>query len=193
MPFTYVNHWGVTYYLNEAASRSGKPTYSFSKKPGAKLAESLPEGYEVYERPQSGQPFLRKIQKTLMTPDELSLVRALCLEHHRAIQIRVLAEPQAIVVCFAEPPSADLIEGISRFMTITPAKLDNLYSTMSGPLEPAFRFGLVNAQQRTFEPARWYCRGATEGWLPVGQAGPLGPLVRRLAPHLGQDSYFTLE
>ena len=190
MPFTYVNHWGVTYYLNEATSPAGKPTYSFTKKPGAKMAEALPDGFEVYERPQSAQPFLRKVQSTLITSEELELVRTCCLAHHRPLQIRVLAEPNAMVLYYSSPPSDDLLTGLSGFLTITPAKREALFSTLIGPLQPELRFRLLNPEQRTFAAESWSCKGLNEGWLPMGLTQPLEPLVRSLVPHLGRDSLY---
>jgi hypothetical protein len=74
MPITHTNRGGDVYYLHQRATKSGKPSYYFSRKKTGNIAEAGPEGYEVYEEPTKGQVFLRKARPALITPEELACV-----------------------------------------------------------------------------------------------------------------------
>ena len=51
MPITYMNAKEQTYFLHRDSTKMGKPKYYFSMKREGHLAESIPEGFEIYENP----------------------------------------------------------------------------------------------------------------------------------------------
>lgn len=56
-------------------TKTGKPKYFFSKKKnGDDLPGTIPDGYEIYERP-GGMVYLRKFQKTPILKEELEYVQ----------------------------------------------------------------------------------------------------------------------
>ncbi len=73
MPITHVNRKWKTYYLHIGKTKSGKDKYYFSTKSDETLAETIPDGYEVYENP-NAQVFLRIIQPKLITDTERAVV-----------------------------------------------------------------------------------------------------------------------
>jgi hypothetical protein len=75
MAITHTNRKGDTYYLHKGQTRAGKPTYFFSRKQEGDLADAVPDGYEVYEKPR-GQVFLRKVVPTRILPLEVATVEA---------------------------------------------------------------------------------------------------------------------
>ncbi len=74
MAVEYTNRKGKKYYLNVGKTKKGKPRYYFSMKKREKLAEEIPEGYEIYENPANAQVFLRKQIPPLITELEKRLV-----------------------------------------------------------------------------------------------------------------------
>lgn len=58
MAVTHTNRKGITYYLHQGTTRTGKPKYFFAQRADGDLVEVLPVGYEIYENPNS-QVFLR--------------------------------------------------------------------------------------------------------------------------------------
>lgn len=50
MGVQYRNRKGDTYYLHEGQSRGGKVRYIFSRKTDGKPVESIPDGFEIYEK-----------------------------------------------------------------------------------------------------------------------------------------------
>ena len=74
MPVTHTNRRKQTYYLHVGTTKTGKPRYWFSMKDDGTLADSIPEGHEVYENPDA-QVFLRKVVPQRVTPVEVAVVR----------------------------------------------------------------------------------------------------------------------
>jgi hypothetical protein len=70
MAFEYVNRKEDRYYLQAGKTRTGKIRYYFGRKVTGTPVEAVPEGYEVYEGPETGQVHLRKRQPTRITPEE---------------------------------------------------------------------------------------------------------------------------
>jgi hypothetical protein len=51
MVIEHINRRGDTYYLHEGRTKTGKPKYFFSRNRAGTLADSVPNGFEVYESP----------------------------------------------------------------------------------------------------------------------------------------------
>jgi hypothetical protein len=73
VPITYTNAKGKTYYLHQGTTKTGKPTYHFSMQSEGTLAETIPEGFEIYENP-NAQVFLRRIPPKIITDEERQVV-----------------------------------------------------------------------------------------------------------------------
>ena len=73
MPITHVNAKGKTYYLHQGVTKTGKPKYHFAMKSEGDLADSIPEGFEIYENP-NAQVFLRRIPPKIITDEEKAIV-----------------------------------------------------------------------------------------------------------------------
>jgi len=73
MAITYTNAKGQTYFQHQGHSKTGTPTYYFSRWSEGPLAESIPEGFEIYENPNT-QVFLRRIPAKLITEEERQIV-----------------------------------------------------------------------------------------------------------------------
>jgi hypothetical protein len=80
MAIDYVNRRGDTYYLHQGQTKTGKPTYFFSRTREGTLADTIPDGYEIYESPNC-QVFLRKIQPRLVTEEEVATVQRAVRKH----------------------------------------------------------------------------------------------------------------
>jgi hypothetical protein len=75
MAFTYTTRRGKTYYLHTGPKRGGGTQHYVSTDPDGPVAESVPDGFEIYETP-NGQVYLCKTKPALIRPDELALVNA---------------------------------------------------------------------------------------------------------------------
>ena len=57
MPITHTNAKGQTFSLHQGTTKTGKPKYYFAMQSDGVLANTIPQGYEIYENP-NAQVFL---------------------------------------------------------------------------------------------------------------------------------------
>src|SRR4051812_15085232 len=49
MPITYTNRRGMTFYLCQSTTKTGKPRYYFAREPRGSPVEQVPEGFRISE------------------------------------------------------------------------------------------------------------------------------------------------
>src|SRR3954447_9340954 len=106
MAITHTNRKGEVYYLHRGETKAGKPRYYFSRKKDGELADAVPEGYEVHEKP-NAQVFLRKVVPTKVTPEEVALVKEGIRKYAGLSHFIVEAEKDSIVVHLPDQSRAD--------------------------------------------------------------------------------------
>ena len=168
MPISYINHRGVTFYLCQGVTKTGKPRFYFARKPQGQPVEAIPEGYEITESV-NGVVSLAKIKPVLIRPEEEQLVRDAVARHKKAHNYRVAAKGASITVyerAGADPD--EVAREMARFMGLplrnaTAEVRDQFdqHARFSGVL----RFTLEDAEQRTFSTERWsWTATLTLGW-----------------------------
>ncbi len=192
MPITHTNRQGDVYYLHQGETKTGKPRYFFSRKNDGQLAEAVPEGYEIYEKP-SAQVFLRKIVPTSIRPEEVEVVRA-GLRRVGANVFFLETEKNSIAVHAPSQTRKELERFAEKLGGWMPSSMlaNELQSRV--PFAPMLRFVLANEAKRHFRVQRWCFRGSVDGWIPLlsGPSGDLAKLVAYFGPHLEEESFFEL-
>lgn len=167
MPVTHVNRRRDTYYLHVGTTKMGKPKYWFAKSDQGDLADSIPEGYEIYENPDA-QVFLRKKLPQVVAPEEVAMVRE---------GLRRLAPHQN---CQVDLRKEHIV----------------IYHSGGGDLyQKVMRFTLIDEDPRTFKVQRWCFKGAIDDWIDLWMSdgvGTLPELVERFCRHIGRESFFEL-
>jgi hypothetical protein len=107
VPITYTNAKGKTYYLHQGTTKTGKPKYYFSMESNGALAESIPEGFEIYENP-NAQVFLRKIPPKIITDEERKVVEDGMRKYAGVQDCKIDVKGNAIVVYTADQDMATL-------------------------------------------------------------------------------------
>lgn len=184
MSVTFINRYRSTYYLHVGTTRTGKPKYWFSMKSEGDLADSIPEGYEVYENPDA-QVFLRKKLPQVITPEEVAVVRdglgRLAPDQDCMVDLR----KEQIIVYHSERIS---FPSKWRLLNSDSSSIPSRYLKI-------LRFTLINREARTFKAERWCFRGSIDDWIDLrmgGGVGKLSDLVERYCRHVGRDSFFEL-
>jgi hypothetical protein len=186
---THTNRKGDTYYLHRGRSRAGQATWFFSRKSDGDLADAIPPGYEVHEKPQ-GQVFLRKALVSAILPLEVAQVEA-GLRRAGLRVFRTDVEKDAVVVYLPDSSYRDGERLMSEFHR-TPNR-ERIEAWQWGTSFSAMmRFVLRDPESRRFEVQRWCFRGSIDGWTYALDGGDLAALVARYAPHLGKESFFDL-
>jgi hypothetical protein len=194
MGVTHVNRKGDTYHLLAGKTKTGKPKYYVSRKPGenAVQVEAVPEGYEIYESPADGAVHVRKIRPTKLTDLERVQVENGVRDATGKRCAVVEIDGDSFVVYWPDRnPAAAIFGKMLGFADPTRAELPG-YLGLFTRYSPLLRFKLTDAVKRTFIAQRWCFRGSMEGWIHVSGAGSLEKLVAQCARHLGEESFFEL-
>ncbi|MCY2962818.1 MAG: hypothetical protein NT069_04060 [Planctomycetota bacterium] len=199
MVITHTNRKGTTYYLHEKRSAKGAVRYCFSASDNDTLVESIPDGYEIYEKPDSAQVFLRKVKPRDITVEEQALALRLAKLASGSNSIVIDVEKNKMEVYFGTPYGLGLLEEMTGVriqpgMVLSPglqSARDALVSR-SVQFEKMLRFTLYDKDNRLFTCARWCFRGSIDGWVRIGSQGTLEQVVTRFAKHLGRESFYEL-
>ena len=190
MPITHTNAKGKTYYLHQGTTKTGKPKYYFSMESNGALAESMPEGFEIYENP-NAQVFLRRIPPKIITDEERQVVENGMRKYAEVQDCKIDVKGKTIVIYTPHQSVeefAQLLKGLNPF--IAEAKVRE-YFARSVQYAPMLQFILDDEQGRLFTAQRYCFRGSVDDWIDIGY-GPLTTLVKQYVKHLGQESYFEL-
>jgi hypothetical protein len=192
VPITHTNAKGKTYYLHQGTTKTGKPKYYFSMESNGALAESIPEGFEIYENP-NAQVFLRRIPPKIITDEERQVVEdgmrtyADVKDYKIDIRGNVIAiytadQDMATLAAIIRDPHASSEENARRRQVV---RESIHYSDL-------LRFMLINDRRRIFVTQRYCFIGSIDDWIDIGRSGTLAHLVQQYVKHLGKESYFNL-
>src|SRR6267143_3374201 len=190
VPITHTNAKGKIYYLHQGTTKTGKPKYYFSIESEGHLAESIPEGFEIYENP-NAQVFLRRIPPKLITDEERQVVEDGMRKYAEVQECKIDVKDKTILIYTPHQSVeefAQLLTGLNPF--IAEAKVREYFSR-SVQYSPMLQFLLEDEKRRLFTAQRYRFRWSVDDWIDIGY-GPLTTLVKQYVKHLGQESYFDL-
>jgi hypothetical protein len=196
MPVSYTNRKGLTYTLYRGQTKTGKPRYYFGRAgqgQGEPVTE-LPPGFTISESV-NGVVSLVKERPSLIQPEEVTAIEAEVQQHPEARRYRVAVKNDRIEIYEQVGPDYNAlvselhIPGLSR-----PGLAEQLQALEERHAQytPVLRFTLLDPKQRRFGSERMCYLGSIDGWLELGQTGPVAKLAHALIPTLGTDQFFEL-
>jgi hypothetical protein len=196
MPVSYTNRKGVTYTLYRGQTRTGKPRYYFGRS-GQGQDEpvmELPPGFTISESV-NGVVSLVKERPSLIQPEEVAAIEAAVQQHPEARRYRVAVKQNRIEVYEQVGPDYNALvselhlPGLSR-----PGLAEQLRALEErhAHYTPVLRFTLLDPKQRRFGVERMCYLESIDGWLELGQTGPVATLAPALIPTLGTDQFYEL-
>jgi hypothetical protein len=185
--FVYRNRSHAPYFLNRKRTKSGGWLYFFAADRPARGPNQIPEGYEVYENA-GGQVFLRRKDAVWILPEEVERVDRI---------LRELDVPGNFVPKTHGKKNITVYEyeaGGVGFRAGTQAAHERLIEAHLawGTPMALLRFRLHDRKLRVFVAERYCFRGSIDDWIKLSPPGPLEPMVRKFAPHLGRESFYEL-
>jgi len=189
---TYTNAKEQTYFLHQGRTKTGKPTYYFSLKREGHVADSIPDGFEIYENP-NAQVFLRRIPPQLITDEERQIVVDGMRRYASVEAYRIDVKGKAIVIYLADQDS-DALARIFRDSPSSAEEKARIMTVLRQQLHysPLLQFILADEQRRCFWPQRYCFRGSIDDWIGIGLPDTLSNVVKTYVKHLGKESYFEL-
>ncbi len=194
MPITYTNRKGITYYLCQGVTKTGKPRYYFAREPKGEPVEQVPEGFKISESV-NGIVSLVRDRPALIQPEEVAAVEAAVGQHPKSHKYRINVKHNRIEVYEQVGLDAEeLATALAQEGLGVPGLADRLRPTMErrAQFTPVLRFILADAERRTFRVERWCYLGSIDDWIDVGPTGAVDRLARQLIPKLGTDQFFEL-
>lgn len=187
--FTHENRMGVTYYLHEGRTKTGKPRYFFAKTPGEGARSETPEGFEVSESINGVVSVRRKTTGAPGVPEEdVKVVEEAVRRHSHLAGYLVRAEGKAIVIFESHPRPSELRGFAQRFGVPQRASSFVAERMKKAQYAPIMKFERENAGYAVF---RMTYRGKG-GWSwPLG-AGKLQGVAKKFVPSIGTDAFFDL-
>ncbi len=192
MSITYVNRKGVTYYLCQTTTKTGKPRYYFARAPQGTSVERVPEGFRISESA-NGLVSLERDRPSQILPEEVAAVEMAIARHPKPRDYHVGVKRDWVEISERLGPDADqLIAALGGVLGVLPGAAEHLRSELEavGRFAPALRFRLIDAERRTFAVERWCSLGSIDDWIDVGLSGPLNRLVEPAIARLGDESFY---
>ncbi len=106
MPVTYTNRKGITYYLCQGTTKTGKPRYYFARQPKGEFVAEIPAGFKISESV-NGRVSLVKDRAMQLFPEEIAAVEAAVRRHPRARNYRVSVKHDCMEIYEQVGPDAD--------------------------------------------------------------------------------------
>ena len=195
MAFEYVNRKEDRCYLQAGKTRTGKIRYYFGRKITGTPVEDVPEGYEVYEGPETGQVHLRKRLPSRITPEEREEL-AEGIRRYAGLQcflIDVVGDSLVVYLPMMDESATNrLFEhmGLGYLQHLSGAAKRAI--DLGSPYSKTMRFQLVDAKKRLFSVERWCSRGSIDDWIYLAHSKPLAELGPRYLSKLGTDEFYEL-
>jgi len=195
MPITYTNRKGVTYYLCQGVTRTGKPRYYFAREPQGDPLEQIPAGYIISESVNGIVSLVRACPAQIL-PDEVAAVESAVRRHPKSRNYRVGIKQNRIEVYERVGPDVDNLAPIFRELGVMgPGLTERLQARLdqNAQFAPVMRFILKDTERRIFQAQRMCYRGSIDGFIDLhGELGAIEELARQLVPTLGTDEFFEL-
>lgn len=153
------------------------------------LAESIPEGYEIYEDP-NARVSLRKIRPKIITDEEVAIVENGVRDFAKLDNFKIDVKSNSIVV-FLPDQDLDRLEGILSQLWLDSSKVHQALSEVLS-YSPMMRFILIDEESRKFGVERYCFRGSMDDWIDLDESTDLARLVKKYGKHLGRDSFYDL-
>ena len=196
MPVSYTNRKGMTYTLYRGQTRTGKPRYYFGR-PGQNQDEpvsEIPPGYTISESV-NGVVSLVKDRPSLIRPEEVAAIEAAVQQHPEARRYRVAIKHDRIEIYEQVGPDYDALLSELHTVGLSSSDLAERLQDVeehSARYTPVLRFNLLDPTLRQFGAARMCYLGSIDGWLELGQTGPVATLAHALIVTLGTDQFYEL-
>lgn len=194
MPMEHVNRRGDRYCIFQGKTKTGRPKYYASKKATSDSGvpvDTLPDDFEVFENPSNSTVTVRRCKPSRVLPAERDFVQRLTLELSGCSSVQTILDGDRIVIYTPDRDPAVTAEVFGRIFGSSPVGLDQWTQRFTN-YTAELRFTLKDADRRLYTAQRYCYRGSIDRWINIGRPAPLEPLVRKFAPHLGQESFFEL-
>jgi len=138
---------------------------------------------------------LVKDRLSLIRPEEVAAVEAAVQQHPEVRRYRVAVKHDRIEIYELVGPDYEALLGELHMVGLaSPGLAERLQAIeeQHARYAPVLRLILLDPTRRLFGAQRMCYLGSIDGWLELGQTGPVAKLARALIPTLGTDQFYEL-
>ncbi len=186
-PLEFTNRRGDIYYVKSKLTKKGNTTYYMTKKKDEDCLNSLPEEYEVFEKPDTSVMYIRQKKEKMFDAKEIGFVEKALKENEEVAAFRLDIVGNMIKIYIAD---LETVEGFERVM--------ERMSVMKGRAELINKFVRFEERMRIIKEdgeygVKRYCyRGSIDDWVWIDGGVDLQDLAKTNIHHLGRMSYYEL-
>ena len=187
--FAYENRMGVTYYLHEGRTKTGKNRYFVAKTMGPGMLGEMPDGFEVTESVNGVVSVRRKTTDRAVVPeDDVKVVQEAVARHPHLRGYMVRAVDNAVVIFEPHPRPSELRDFAARLGVPYRASSFVEERMKKAQYAPIMKF---EREGDGYVVLRMTYRGKG-GWSwPLG-AGKLPGLATKFVKSIGTEAFFDL-
>ncbi len=188
MAIEFKNRMGNTYYIKKRKTKTGKTTYTITKTKSKDCVDKLPQGYEVHERPQTGQMVLRKKVPSAYTLRELNTIKQELQRNDTIDDFKIDIKGNELTIYTSEVRGEEIFERLFPFMQNRKKELMGMIRNYSAMMKVTIQ----EENSRTYIMQRYCFRGSVDDWITIGISPELKKLAKTYIYHLGKESFYEL-
>ncbi|NBC07001.1 MAG: hypothetical protein GVY26_07395 [Bacteroidetes bacterium] len=190
MPHTYTTTTDKTYYLKARRTKKGNPSYYLTRKKDEDCLDIMPAGYEIFEKYDTGQAFIRKVKKSHIEGREVEIIKKELRKNKSLYDFKLDTCGDEIRIYTKEKDSdaeaSDRLRNLGRDIPEAAWYKFKRY-------EEQMRISLTQPDgQREFIVKRYCYRSSIDDWMVIDSGRDIKALAEKNLYHLGKESYFEL-
>jgi hypothetical protein len=185
---------GITYYLCQSVTKTGKPRYYFRREPKGQPVEEIPPGFRINESV-NGIVSLVRDRPAQILREEVAAVKAVLQRHPKSDNYRVAVKRNRIEVYERIGPDAEeLIAALAQHVPLTTEQARRVRAARERHVRftPVLRLILADAEERIFRTERMCYLGGIDDWIDLSPLGPIDRLAGQIIPKLNSEAFFEL-
>lgn len=192
MPIEFKNIKQGTYYIKSKKTKKSNISYFMTRKNDKDCLENLPNGYEVFERYDTGMMYIRKIKKSNVRIEEIKILEKELKNNNSIIDYKLDVNGDEIKIYVAEKEGNDQIFEMFDKQLFSKEQHEFIRSHFKR-YEEKMRINLKERKtNREFEVMRYCYRGSIDDWITIDGGENIELLAKENLIHLGKKSYYDL-
>lgn len=185
MTISYKNIRGEDYYIRMKLTKKGNNSYFMTRKVNDDCLNDVPDGYEVFERYDSGMMFIRKKKKVKFTTKEIEVIEKELKRNKSVFDFKLDICGNLIKIFTMERNEDDGINDDDTLNRFFGDKTLLLFKRFDERMR-IYKKGKDVMLQR-------YCyRGSIDDWITIDYGEDFEAIIKSNLRHLGKESYYDL-
>jgi len=190
----FKNTRGKIYYIKSRMTKKGNTTYFMTVKLDKDCLNSVPEGYQVFEKYDMQTLYVRKKIASKFSKEDIAFIEKELKSNTdiESYKLDVHGEEIKIYIVEKEAGRDSFIENSIASFSFDKVKA-TLFKSVLLRYEERLKIQVKGKKEdKEFLVLRYCYRGSVDDWIVIDAGENLQELAKRTIVHLGKESYFEL-